>query len=190
MASPPSYALTLSPYGHLTALGGQYFTGQTHSTGVNADGSFVPTLKFNSHLTLFPIFFGSYHETQSVYQFLGENTLIQRQLDLQGVLRLDWAFRRSWHFIPRAGYKQEWTKQTRDDSLWNGLFKHNRVFGGASVRREFARGGALEGGVEYGLTVYPNYQSLSADPRLTSTGITSNSGRNVLNYRSIETSFI
>src|SRR5579864_8755397 len=80
-AVPPVQAVTFTPIAHLNALGGQYFTGVTHSNGANIDGSFVPVIGINSRLYLIPIYVGSYHETQGIYNFLGQNTLITRQLD-------------------------------------------------------------------------------------------------------------
>src|SRR5258708_2847898 len=182
-------AAQLVPYFNVTALGGQYFTGDTHSTGINADYNLVPAVQVNPNFLVIPIYFGSYHQTQIVYNFLGQNTLVTKQLDSQETLRLDWTFAPSWHLKPRAGYKQEWSKESTDENLWNSLLKYNRVFGGASVERQLGRG-SIEFGFEYGITKYPNYQSLNANPLLTTTGITAVLGTDVLNYRSVETSVI
>ncbi len=54
------------PYASVSALGGRYLTGDTHSTGINADYDFVPAIQVNPTLLVIPIYIGSYHETQSV----------------------------------------------------------------------------------------------------------------------------
>lgn len=187
LGTAPVGGVTFSPIVRLSSLGGQYYTGSTHASGVNVDSSFVPVIGLTPRLYLIPIYLGTYHETQSVYNFLGETTLIQRQLDQSGTLRLDWAVSPVWRLKPRAGYKREWTKQSTDEGLGNGLFNYDRIFGGVSG--QMASGGAsLELGFEYNKTRFPNYQALSADPRLTSTGITANAGTDVLNYNSYQAS--
>ncbi len=187
LTSEVTSAVTVSPLARLSALGGQYFTGATHSNGANVDASFVPAISLTPRLALIPIYLGSYNETQSVYTFLGENTLVQKQFDQTFVLRGVWAASASWRLKPRAGYKKEWAQQSTDQNLWNGLFNYDRVFGGLSAER-LVTNGSWELGYEYSRTRYPNYQSLSSDPRLTATGITASAGQDVLNFRSHETS--
>ncbi len=182
----PVQAVTYSPIANMTALGGQYFTNSTHSSGANVDASFVPVLGLSPKLYLIPILVVNYKETQNVYNFLGENTLVNKQLDTLSVLRLSWETSDTWRLKPRAGYKYEWAQQSTDGSLTGGLFNNQRLFGGLSAEHVLSVG-TIELGYEYSDTTYPNYQSLSADPRLTATGITSNAGTNVLNFRGHET---
>ncbi len=184
---PSAQALSFTPIARVSALGGQYFTGATHSTGANVDWNFVPVIGLNSRLYLIPIYIGAYRETQSIYNFLGENTLIQRQLSQTGFLRMAWAMSSSWRLKPRVGHKTEWIKQSTDGSLSGGLFNYKRFNSGLSAERVLGNG-ALEFGYEYGSTRYPNYQALDADPRLTTTGITSSAGTDVLNFNSHEVS--
>src|SRR4029077_20665675 len=132
----------------------------------------------NSRLYLIPIYLGSYHETQGIYNFLGQNTLITRQFDQTGVLRAAWAASSSWRIKPRAGYTKEWIQQSTDESLWNGLFNFRRATGGISAEKVLANG-SFEVGYDYGSIQYPNYQALTGDSRLTSTGINQNAGTNV-----------
>jgi hypothetical protein len=185
----PAEAVTYTPIAHLSLLGGQYFTGDTHSNGGNFDGSFVPVLGLSSRFYLIPILMTSYHQTQSVYNFLGQNTLIEEQLDQTGVLRAAWAINSNWRLKPRIGAKKEWIQESSDETLSDGLFNYHRLFGGASLERALGNG-SLEMGYEYGATRYPNYQALDSDPRLTSTGITQNAGTDVLNFNSHELSLL
>ena len=180
-------AFSVTPIAHLSAVGGQYFTGSTHSNGVNIDSSLVPVLGFSPSIYLIPIYLGSYHQTQSVYNFLGQNTLIQEQMDQTGVLRSAWAMNANWRLKPRIGYTKEWIKQSTDESLQNGLFNYTRAVSGISAERVFGNG-SLEIGYDRGMVRYPNYQSLLSDPRFTSTGITPLVGTNVLNFDSDESS--
>ncbi len=180
-------SVTFTPLGNFSALGGQYFTGASKSSGINIDGSFVPVIGITSKLYILPIYVSSYHQTQSVYNFLGQNTLIQGQLDQTGVLRADWAANSRWRLKPRVGLAKEWSKQSTDESTWNGLFNYTRKFGGLSAERALPNG-SLEIGYEYGQVEYPHYQSLDADPRLTTTGITAVTGATVLNFHSHSTS--
>jgi hypothetical protein len=186
-AGRPSSAVTLNPILRLSAMGGQYFTGATDSSGVNVDAMVVPVIGINPRLYVIPIYLASYHETQSVYSFLGERTLINKQLDQTGVVRLAWSPSSAWRLKPRAGYKREWIQQNTDGSLSDGLFNYGRLFTGASAERVLANG-SIEVGYEYGFTRFPNYQSLDADPRLTTTGITAGAGTKVLDFNSHETS--
>jgi hypothetical protein len=181
LLATPAQAITFTPIARASALGGQYFTGSTHSTGANIDWNFVPVIGLTPKLFLIPIYIGSYKETQSVYNFLGENTLIQRQLSQTGFLRMAWAVESNWRIKPRVGYKKEWIKQSTDGSLSGGLFNYNRFNTGVSAERVIGNG-AVEFGYEYGITRYPNYQALDADPRLTTTGITGSAGTNVLDF--------
>lgn len=181
--------MTFTPIARVTALGGQYHTGSSHSTGADIDYSFVPVLGLNSKLHMIPIYLGTYKETQSVYNFLGENTLIQKQLEQTGVLRFAYAATSQYRLKPRAGYKRAWVKQSTDGSLAGGLFNYNRPFAGISAERVMANG-SLELGYEYNRTRYPNYTALDADPRLTTTGITAGAGTDVLNFNSHEASLI
>ncbi len=87
------------------------------------------------------------------------------------------------------GYKREWIQQSSDGSLAGGLFNYHRTFYGLSAERVLSNG-LFEFGYEFGQTRYPNYQSLDADPRLTSTGITSGAGVDVLNFNTHELSLI
>jgi len=187
MGAGPAAAFTFTPIAHLSAVGGQYFTGSTHSNGVNVDGSFVPVLGFSPAFYLIPIYLGSYHQTQSVYNFLGQNTLISEQMDQTGVLRSAWAMNANWRLKPRFGYTKEWIKQSTDESLENGLFNYTRAFGGISAERVLGNG-SLEIGYDRGMVRYPNYQALIGDSRLTTTGINQNAGTDVLNFNTHETS--
>lgn len=182
----PAMSVSITPIAHVSALGGQYFTGQTHSNGFNIDASVVPVIALSSRLYLIPIYTGSYHETQSVYNFLGENTLIQKQFDQTGVLRLAWAASSSWRLKPRAGFTKEWIQQSTDEDLWGGLFNYTRGFGGISAERVMGNG-SIELGYEFGNVEYPKYHALIADSRLTSTGITSSAGSKVLDFHAHET---
>jgi len=189
LLSPPSSLLAfhVTPLARVTALGGQYFTGETDSSGVNTEAYLVPVVTFSPRLHLIPIYMGSYRRVQSVYNFLGENTLIDKNMEHTGVLRLSWQASAAWRIKPRSGYKRAWVKQSSDDSLSGGLFNNGRMFGGASVERLLANG-SFEIGYDYSMTRYPNYQAVDADPRLTTTGITSSAGTDVLDYNSHETS--
>lgn len=187
LSSELGHSMTFTPIARLSALGGQYYTGSTHSTGANIDYSFVPVLGLNSKLYLIPIVIGAYKETQSVYNFLGENTLIQKQLEQTGVVRFAYAVRSNYRLKPRVGYKRSWVKQSTDGSLTGGLFNYGRAFMGISTERILANG-TLELGYEYSQTRYPNYTALDADPRLTTTGITASAGTDVLNFNSHEAS--
>jgi hypothetical protein len=185
----PGWSLTFTPIMQVNALGGQYYTGSDHSDGGNFDGSFVPVLGLTPSFYLIPVYLGSFHHTQSVYNFLGENTLIDKQVDQTLVLRAAWAFTADWRFKPRVGYRREWIKQSTDETLSTGLFNYYRAFGGASVERVLGNG-SIEFSYEYGPTRYPNYQALDSDPRFTSTGITQSAGTDVLNFNAHETSII
>jgi hypothetical protein len=187
--SSTAHALKVTPIAHLNVMGGLYNSGDTHSSGINVDGSIVPVIGINSRLYLIPIYIGSYHETQSVYNFLGQNILINRQLDQTGVLRAAWALNSSWRLKPRVGFTKEWIEQTTDESLSNGLFNFQRAFTGLSAERVFGNG-SLEVGYEYGSIKYPHYQALDADPRLTTTGITSSVGTDVLDFHAHDASVI
>jgi hypothetical protein len=187
LGTTSAQSVTVTPLMHISALGGQYFTGETHSTGMNFDGSIVPVLGLTSDLYLIPIYLGSYHETQSVYNFLGQNTLIDKQLDQTGVLRMAWAANPRWRIKPRAGFTKEWIQQSTDESIWSGLFNYQRGFGGISAERIFGNG-SVELGYEFGAVEYPHYQALISDPRLTSTGITSSAGSKVLDFNTHELS--
>jgi hypothetical protein len=179
--------ISVSPLIRFSALGGQYFTTSVNSTGANVDLSIIPAIGLSPTLSLTPILIGSYHETQSPYNFQGQNVLIQRQVDHLEVLYLTWAVSPQWKLKPRAGYKQELVKQDIDDSLSSGLFNYNRSFAGASVERDFNHG-SLEVAYEFSRDIYPNYQALTSDPRLAATGITSEAGTNVLNFNAYDTS--
>lgn len=183
----PLEAATITPIAHASALGGQYFTGETHSNGFNLDASVVPVIGISPRLYLIPIYTGSYHETQSVYNFLGENTLIQKQFDQTAVLRLAWAASAAWRIKPRGGFTKEWIQQSTDEDLWGGLFNYTRGFGGVSAEHVMGHG-SLEIGYEFGAVEYPKYHALVADSRLTSTGITSSAGSQVLDFHVHETS--
>lgn len=181
----PAFAVKVTPLARVSALGGQYFTGETHSSGMNFDASIVPVITLQPKLHLIPIYIGSYHRTQSVYNFLGQNTLIQKQMDHTGVLRVAWSPSPYWRVKPRAGYKRQWIQQGTESSLASGLFNYGRSFSGVAVERVLPHG-SVEMGYEYGQTRYPNYQALDADPRLTTTGITASAGSDVLDFNSHE----
>jgi len=177
----PAHSLTVKPIVRLTALGGQYFTETTHSSGANVDWAVVPVVEVNSRLRIIPVVIGFYRETQSVYNFLGENTLILRQLDQNAILRLAWDITPHWRLKPRAGYRSSWVEQGTNEKLGTGLFNNTRTIAGASLERILPNG-RFEFGYEYQPTKYPNYQALISDPRLTSTGITNQAGTHVLDY--------
>jgi len=173
--------VSVNPLIRISALGGQYFTTSVNSTGGNVDVSIIPAIGLSPTLSLTPILIGSYHETQSPYNFQGQNVLVQRQVDHLEVLYLTWAVSPQWKLKPRIGFKQELVKQDIDDSLSSGLFNYNRLFTGASVERDFNHS-SLEIAYEFSRNTYPNYQALTSDPRLAATGITSEAGTNVLNF--------
>ena len=173
--------MSVAPYANLTALGGPYFGSGSRSNGASIDGALLPAVTVNPHLAFFPIVFGSYQEVQSVYQFFGENVLIQRRLDLQGGLRGEWQFAENWFLKPRFGYKEEWAQQSQGESLWNGLFKYNRAFAGTSLQRKWGKQ-SLEVGFDYSATTFPNYHSLTSGPDAP--------GQNVLDFHSTEVSLI
>lgn len=180
-------ALTVSTVARVSAMGGQYRTGSAHSQGVNLDAYLVPAIKVHPRLFLVPIYIRSVHQTQSVYSFLGEKTLVKIQADQTTLLRADWIVSSTWHIKPRFGYINEWLKQSNNESLLHGLFNYNRWLGGCSAEAVLGQH-SFEWGYEYSLVRYPNYQSLASDPRLTTTGITQAVGRDVLNFDSHEAS--
>src|SRR5207302_7906925 len=157
-----------------------------HSTGFNLDADIVPTLKLRPRLYLVPVYMRSYQETQRMGQFLGQNTLVQRQMDQYTSIRLDWIATKIWHLRPRFGYNNEWIQQSNNENLWGGLFNYYRFFAGMGAEAVLPCG-SVSIVYEYSTTHYPNYQSLTSDPRLTTTGITQNLGRDVLNFNAHET---
>src|SRR5438552_17723629 len=89
--TPAAQALTVSPVLRLSALGGEFFTTSAESTGGNYDATIAPVIGLTDQFYLIPIYLGSFKQVPSIYDFLGESTLIEKQLDHQAVLRTLWA---------------------------------------------------------------------------------------------------
>ncbi len=180
-------AFKFSPVARVSALGGQYYTGTTHSSGANIDIYIVPAFRLHPRLYLVPVYIRTLHQTQTVRNYAGENTLVQIQADQMSLLRADWIVTPVWHIKPRVGYSNQWIKQSSNESLTSGLFNYNRLTGGVAAQAVLPQG-SFELGYEYSLVRYPNYHALAADPRLTSTGVTQAVGKDVLDFNSHETS--
>lgn len=180
-----SEAVSVSPILRFTALGGEFFTTSARSTGANYDGVIAPVIGLTDRFYLIPIYTGSYKQVPSVYDFLGESTLIEKQLDHQVTLRSLWALDSIWRLKPRVGFKREYVKQSTDDTLQGGLFNYNRIYGGGAVEAVLPIG-SFEVGYEYGLQGYPNYQASIDDPLLTGTGLTTGAGTDILDIHTHE----
>ena len=180
-----SHAVTVSPVVRLSALGGEFFTTSAESTGGNYDATIAPVIGLTDRFYLIPIYLGSFKQVPSIYDFLGESTLIEKQLDHQAVLRTLWAIDSVWRIKPRFGFKREYVKQNTDDSLQTGLFNYTRYTGGLAVEAVTSLG-SIELSYDYGRTGYPNYQATIDDPLLVGSGLTTGAGTNILDIYSHE----
>ena len=180
-------AISVSPVLRFSALGGEFFTTSAESTGGNYDATIAPVIGLSDTFYLIPIYLGSYKQVPSVYDFLGESTIIDRQLDHQAVLRTLWAVNSVWRIKPRFGFKREYVKQNTDDSLQTGLFNYTRYTGGIAVEAVLPLG-SIELAYDYGRTGYPNYQATIDDPLLIGTGLTTGVGTNILDIYTHESS--
>src|SRR5258708_272634 len=184
---PSAQAISVSPVLRLSALGGEFFTTSARSTGGNYDATIAPVIGLTDTFYVIPIYLGSYKQVPSVYDFLGESTLIERQLDHQAVLRTLWGINSVWRIKRWLGFKREYVKQTTDDSLQTGLFNYTRFTGGLSAEAVLPIG-SFELGYEYGRSKYPNYQATIDDPLLIGSGLSSGAGTDILNYNSHDSS--
>src|SRR5258706_15130552 len=94
-------ALSVSPIVRVSALGGEFFTTSAQATGGNYDAVLAPVIGVTPSLYLIPIYYGSYKQVSSIYDFLGESTLIEKQLDHQAALRTIWMINSTWRIKPR-----------------------------------------------------------------------------------------
>src|SRR5438132_8356495 len=184
---PSVQAVTVSPVLRLSALGGEFFTTSAESTGGNYEATVAPVIGLTDAFYLIPIYLGSYKQVPSIYDFLGESTIIDKQLDHQGILRTLWAINSVWRIKPRFGFKREYVKQNTDDNLQNGLFNYTRYTGGIAVEA-VTSWGSIELGYDYGRTGYPNYQATIDDPLLVGSGLTTGAGTNILDIYSHDSS--
>src|SRR5258708_4063709 len=176
-------AITVSPVLRFSALGREFFPASAESTGGNYDATIAPVFGLTPTFYLIPIYLASFKQVPSIYDFLGESTLIERQLDHQALLRPLWAINSVWRIKPRLGFKREYVKQTTDDSLQTGLFNYTRFTGGLSAEAVLPIG-SFELGYEYGRSKYPNYQATIDDPLLIGSGLTRGAGADIRNYNS------
>jgi hypothetical protein len=180
-------AITVSPVMRFSALGGEFFTTSARSTGANYDATVAPVLGLTPTFYLIPIYLASYKQVPSIYDFLGESTLIEKQLDHQASLRTLWLVNPTLRIKPRMTFKREYVKQNTDDSLQTGLFNFTSFTGGLAMETVLPIG-SIEVGYDYGRTGYPNYQATIDDPLLVGTGLTSGTGTDILDIYTHESS--
>jgi hypothetical protein len=150
--------------------------------GVNGSLLVAPGLKVNDRLSILPVASGAYRKTRDVQELAGGGFLTQetqeRSLALKGIQSLG----ESWKGKAYVSYKQELVKETEDEDWNDGLFDYEKRSAGFEAEREGRRFRSLRFGLDYYVTRFPNFQSLSTREF----GAEIETGRDVLDFNALD----
>ncbi|MDI6791931.1 MAG: hypothetical protein QME81_03565 [bacterium] len=116
--------------------GKSYFEESEGSLRGNISLDFMPVLKINPTLSLFPYYSGSYQGSRGAVELQGGGKLQQKRQDhllsLKVIKKVE-----DYKLKARAGYELELLRETKDETWGEGLFDYERTYGLVEVERIF-----------------------------------------------------
>ncbi|MHB2025853.1 MAG: hypothetical protein ACYCPQ_04345 [Elusimicrobiota bacterium] len=160
----PQEGVEISPIYDFSILGGQnFYTGQTGSLSLDADGLIAPAIKFNDNWSLLPSLSTVYNGTRQVIDIVGGGTLFQSQWDNQAELKAVYQPDGSnWRFKPYTSFKYEFLQQSSQEQLGQGLYDYYQWDVGADAEYVYRDPFSVRFGIDYYQVHFPNYTTLES----------------------------
>jgi len=156
----------VTPLFYSKIMGGQYFfEGNPSSFGGTADLDAGGAFRFNARDQLFTIYSLHYKGFKDVTELVSGGTLFQQTMEHKLSLRYTNKNFNGWTLKPKASYKWEFYRETKDEKWAKGLFDLRRANAGITLAKPTTIANhPFYGAATYDFfyTIYPNYQALQS----------------------------
>lgn len=142
-------------------LGQHFFEGDPSAWGGNLDLRVIPAVKFSETFVFIPSLLVSYQGTKDVSELAGGAQLFQDSLKTSLNLKPVWQ-RGRVRLKPSLGYRMDFLRETRDESLGRGLFDFRKTALGLEAEYVFNPRQWASVGLDYYTIRFPHYSSLES----------------------------
>lgn len=177
-------AVEFEPVARLTALGGQFFFEDEHTSfSGNGDWLLAPAVKFNDRWSLIPTVSGKYRRVREVQELVGGGFLTRETLENSAIVKGIYAVSPRWKVKAKTTYKNQLLVESEDEELGKGLYDNNKYGAGLEMERTGRLFRSIRISLDpYGLR-YIRYASLASG---TEFGSEINSGANTLDFNAYD----
>jgi len=177
------------PVGNVS-LGGSssYFESENQTNGLDFNFVFVPAIKLSEKTSILPGIYLNYSGAKSVQELLGGGTLYQDELGANINFRYIRKLSEYSKLKFKTGYKIDYLRETKDESLGDGLFDYNKLtFGVENELKNFLGFDKFQVSVDYFGVKFPNYVTLaeSSYGKEVSTEASPSPGGNILDFGAV-----
>lgn len=142
-------------------LGQHFLDGDPSSWGGNLDLRVIPAVKFSEDLVFIPSLVVAYQGTKDVTEVAGGTQLFQDSLTTSLNLKPVKQFG-SLRVKPYAGYRMDYLRETKDESLGKGLFDFTKTSAGLELEWVFNPRQWASVSADLYQIRFPNYSSLES----------------------------
>ncbi|MBN1383812.1 MAG: hypothetical protein JW983_02865 [Elusimicrobia bacterium] len=186
-----TYSLTAAvkviPVVDLQLLSGQYFyDGSANNLAGNMFFNVTPAIKLNEKFSIIPGLTTQYKATKQIEDLAGGGTLFQDVLDGNLSSRFIYKLFDNLKLKLDTSYKLEYRRETKDESIADGLFDYKKVSYGFETEYAISKQYSARIGADRFTIKFPNYESLESGTTAAAAGLSRElAGSNVLDTKNI-----
>ncbi len=144
-------------------LSGQHFyDGDMSSVSGNINVMVSPSVTLTDKWSVLTTYTGGYQGTRNVQELAGGGTLFHDSmyhgLTCKGIYNLG----SSWKIKPTIGARNEYLRETKDESWSSGLFDYMKYTGGVETEYAYSKEIGARLAYDYYTLKFPNYESLES----------------------------
>lgn len=196
--------ISIFPYSHISCLHavvkvipvvdfqlmtGQYFYGgSADNLAGNMFFNITPAIKFSEKFSIIPGVSTRYKATKQTEDLIGGGTLFQDVLDSNASSRFVYSPLDSLKLKLNTSYKMQFRRETKDESITDGLFDYKKISYGFETEYAFGNGKKYLArlGADRFTVKFPNYESLESGDTSVTSGLSRElAGTNVLDTKNI-----